>query len=831
MAGYVAVNLDAHYNVGVAFHAGVQHPLLGKQSLHGLPFRIGSTPDRCFIGFGAPDLPHACSIPIGNTAYHVIFVHVLVGSSGEEPVGQVIAHYVFRYEDGEEVRVPIRERFEIASLLPMWGVQPFVAFPDMKDGLMPRTEGRLDNMGLRQTETLAGYPRSYYLWAWRNPHPQKPIQRIRIEPSDRRFLIAAITLGQVDEPPFVRSGRVPVQITLKREEDAQKPFSLQVDVDRGVATYVYALPAEPAEQFLNAPLKGWGEEQNTFSSPSYVEIAAISSATVTVKSGEESLVSTRWGELQKQGRIETPRVRLEVVDRSKNWVHVTVVDDATGKPVPCRVHFRSPEGIPYQPHGHHDHVNSNLNTWHVDVGGDLRLGQITYAYIDGTCQGWLPRGEVLVDVARGYEYEPLRTRVHIAPGQRELTLRLKRWKDMNTQHWFSGDSHVHFLGTQGAHLEAQCEDLNVVNLLQSQWGHLFTNTEDFIGEPTVSNRGPTIVYCSQENRQHVLGHLILWGLKRAVMPWCSNGPDEAELGGTLEETLAHWADRCHEQCGTVIIPHFPLPNGEPAVLVATGRADAVEMIAFGDFQHREYYCYLNCGYRLPLAGGTDKMSSEVAVGQYRTYAYLSPDEDFTYDNWCKAVRAGRTFLSGGALLALHVEGAQVGDTLYLPPGGGSVEVEAIAESIFPIHTLQVVQQGQVVASVEEAKGARRLHLKSKVPVKGNTWLAARCAGPNYTALPHFDVWRRGVFAHTSPIYIACGQEWSLFDHETAQYMLTLIEGGIAYIREKAAHHAPGSVTHHHGEEHHLTYLERPFHEAISAIRRRMQEREHAHPAK
>lgn len=520
MSDYAVVNLDAYYNTGVSFYEGAPQPLLGEQTLHGLPFRIGSSPQRCFIGFGAPELRSACSIPISNTAYYVIFAHVLLESRlfEGEPAGKVIAHYVFRYEDGVEVRVPIRERFEIASHPAPWGSQPFLAVPDMKDGLMPRTEGRWDNMGLRQTEALSGYPRSYFLWAWQNPHPQKPIQTIRVEPGDRRFLIAAITLGLTEEYPFVRTGRVPVLITLTCDEDAQKPFDLQVDVDRGVATYVYALPQDSTDQFLNAPLKGWGQEQNRTCSPSYVEIAAIPSATVTVKSGEESLGSAKWADLQQHRQVESERVRLEVIDRGKNWVHVTVVDEASGKPVPCRVHFRSPEGIPYQPHGHHDHVNSNLNTWHVDVGGDLRLGQITYAYIDGTCQGWLPRGEVLVDIARGYEYEPLRTKVHISPGQRELILHLKRWKDMNALRWFSGDSHVHFLGTQGAHLEAQCEDLNVVNLLQSQWGHLFTKTEDFTDEATVSNRGRTIVYCSQENRQHVLGHLILWGLKRGVMP-------------------------------------------------------------------------------------------------------------------------------------------------------------------------------------------------------------------------------------------------------------------------------------------------------------------------
>ena len=102
----------------------------------------------------------------------------------------------------------------------------------------------------------------------------------------------------------------------------------------------------------------------------------------------------------------------------------------------------------------------------------------------------------------------------------------------------------------------------------AQWGHLFTSTEEFTGEPSVDHRGETIVYVGQENRQHTLGHLGLLGLKRPVMPWSSDGPDEAELGGNLETTLSRWADACHEQGGTVVLPHFPYPYCEgPALIV------------------------------------------------------------------------------------------------------------------------------------------------------------------------------------------------------------------------------------------------------------------------
>jgi hypothetical protein len=494
--------------------------------------------------------------------------------------------------------------------------------------------------------------------------------------------------------------------------------------------------------------------------------------------------------------------------------------------VPCRIHFRSPQGVPYQPHGHHGHVNSNLGSWHIDIGGDLRLGQISYAYVDGTCQGWLPRGEVLVDVARGFEYEPLRASVTIAPGQQELTLRLKRWSDLSKAGWYSGDTHVHFISTQGGHLEAKGEDLNVVNLLLSQWGHLFTNTEEFVGGPSVSRDGRTIVYATQENRQHLLGHLTLLGVKQPIMPWCSDGPSEAELGGTLEVTLSDWADQCHAQGGTVVLPHLPDPNGEPAALIATGRVDAVEMIRFGRYHQLEYYRYLNGGYKLPLVGGTDKMSSDVPVGLYRTYVRIPADEEFTYESWCRNLTAGRTFLSGGPLIGLTVDGHEIGDTVRLPAEGGTVEVEAWSESIFPISVLELVQDGQVVASSEVRAGTRRLTLKARVKVGGHSWLAARAGGIQgdyYQAIRHHDAWSRGILAHTSPIYLACGGDYGKRDAQVSQYMLTLIDGTLTYIRNHSVQYPPGTVTHHHGEPDHLAYLERPFREAQAAIHRRLHE--------
>tara|TARA_B100001123_G_scaffold51090_1_gene52797 strand:- start:7907 stop:10453 length:2547 start_codon:yes stop_codon:yes gene_type:complete len=841
MSDYEPIDLSSWCNSGIEILENNKNVNLGAQTMRGLPFAVGSpqnpSKDRCYISIDSSD--SNLTIPINKTAQRVIFAHRLLESQlliGGYP-GNKVAKYVFHMTDGTSQQAVIRERFEIGILPPETGNygsvthqmarnqmaligHPYLAVYDKSEELFPRHDGPWHLTGRRQTEAMPAEPREYYLWSWENQRPSTSIKSIDIIPTGPKFLIAAITLGNLDEHPFAREARRPVKITLPNRDDSDKSFNVDVDVDRGDSTYANPLPSTGNYDNLSDSIKGWGQEKSTKSNPSYVEIGATPSATVTVNEDGKKLGSVNWGKVEKEGSAEDNGVRLELLDTGKNWVHVTVIDEDTGMPVPCRVHFRSPEGVPYQPHGHHNQVNSNLDTWHIDVGGDVRLGQITYAYIDGKCQGWLPRGEVIVDVARGFEYEPLRTKINIEPGQQNLTLNLKRWSNMNSQGWYSGDSHVHFLSTQGSHTESQGEDLNVVNLLQSQWGSLFTNTEDFTGAPSIMRDGNNIVYVGQENRQHFLGHMILWGLKEPIMPWCSDGLSEGELAGAMETTLSHWADEAHAQGGYVINPHFPNPNGEPAALIATNRLDGIEMLRQGVWEHQQYYGYLNCGYRLPLVGGTDKMSSDVPVGLYRTYVKIPEDQEFNYETWCQNVAKGRTFLSGGPIIHFSVDGLEIGDTLKLS-GPGTIEVEAWAESIIPINTLEIVQGGRVIASSESIEPTRRLHIKDKFKIQGNTWLAARCGGPEYLGTTHYDEWRRGVFAHTSPIYVATDKKWEMFDEAMAKYMLTMIEGDLEYIRHSSRQNTINNVTHHHGEKDHQKYLERPLLEAQSAIHDRL----------
>lgn len=240
MLDYEPIGLSAYCNAGTPFHTGADRPPLGHQTFHGLPFLIGSDQDceACFIGFGQNGACEPVAVAIGTSAHTIIVAHALLKSRIDEgePVGHHVADYVVRFVDGSAVRLPIRERFEINIVPTGWGHWPFLARPDQIDTLAPRDEGPWDKMGRRQVEALQGTAHAYYLWAWRNPDPDRAIDQFVIEPRDRQFLVAAVTLGHLDEPPFIRTARRAVRVSLAAPENGDCSSGLTVTVDRGVTT-------------------------------------------------------------------------------------------------------------------------------------------------------------------------------------------------------------------------------------------------------------------------------------------------------------------------------------------------------------------------------------------------------------------------------------------------------------------------------------------------------------------------------------------------------------------------------------------------------------------
>jgi hypothetical protein len=781
------------------------------------------------LALGDPISSDPLSIPLNRRAHHLVFAHFMVDSPlrNGDGFGAPAATYVFHFADSESISFNVREGFEIGALPATWMDFPVLAWSDLSEGMQARERGPWADFGMRQMEVRIPYPQEYYLWPWRNPRPDEPIIEIEIRPSGPRFVVGAVTASYLVEDVFCRSARRTVRLELLMEADTERMSSLRVEVDRGSADF----PWRCLDPNRESGLVAWGEPIDQRDGRMYVDIAANSSGTVSVLLGDDAIGEFGWDALERKDSLQpNDRVSVSIVGEERNWVRTRVVDEATGEQLPCRIRFVSDWGVPHQPTGHQQHVAEGQGaselpgSWSQDLymGGDVRLGAATYAYLDGSCEGWLPRGRVTVEIARGFEYEPVRRTIDVHATTRELTFELRRIASMNDERYFGGDTHVHGLSTQGGHLEAAGEGLNVINLLALQLGHTFASSEEFTGSPSVGNGGDTIVFAGQEPRQHVLGHISVLGISRLLAPWASGGPDEGELGGNLETTMSRWADECHSQGGTAIISHMPFPHGEFATLIATERVDGVEWLIQSPLQTNAYYRCLNLGYRLPLVGGTDKISADIPVGIYRTYVHIPDDEPFTYENWCAGLRSGNTFLSGGPLISAQVEGQPIGSTIALPSGGGTVEVEGSVRSAFEIRRLEVVVNGVVVAMAEGGPGTRELSLRESVAVSENSWIALRCGGdPYFDGLSHYDFYERGVIAHTSPFYVAVAGPWRMFDPEAALEFRDLIQGGIDYIVNRSPQWSPGTVTHHHEMNDHMAFLLEPFHEAMAAIDARL----------
>jgi hypothetical protein len=441
-----------------------------------------------------------------------------------------------------------------------------------------------------------------------------------------------------------------------------------------------------------------------------------------------------------------------------------------------RIAFLSREGAYLPPYGHRTDIN---NARFQDYGADLKLGADSFAYVDGAFHVELPVGEVHVWITKGMEYEPVRRTIEIAPGQRELKLQIGRRYDWRAQGWVTADTHVHYISPSTAVLEAQAEGLNLVNLLAAQLGEFYINIGDLAHGPLAAKDGETVVWVGTENRSHMLGHIgLLGGEGEAVYPLSGGFPlvsDTEFFGDPVRALMAEWSDGCRARGGLSVAVHFPFPTAELAADIVLGKIDAVELSPrFDSLGCLHWYHYLNCGYRLPVVGGTDKMGASMAVGLQRTYAHLGGAE-FNFANWTKAVRGGNTFTTTGPLLLFQVEGRPPGGEIELGGGNGELEFRLEARSCIPFQLLELVYNGRVVASHEARDGTREAVWQDKVKVSGPGWLAARCSTGSGL---------RTNAAHTSPVYLRVrGQE--VFSPPAAAFMLSLIEGTQVWLQTMA----------------------------------------------
>jgi hypothetical protein len=225
-------------------------------------------------------------------------------------------------------------------------------------------------------------------------------------------------------------------------------------------------------------------------------------------------------------------------------------------------------------------------------------------------------------------------------------------------------------------------------------------------------------------------------------------------------------------------------TSELPVDVALGKVDYFEVIGFSNHRYTSevWYRLLNCGFRIPAGAGTDAFPNFAMlhgpVGLDRVYVHMGPVLD--HQRFLAGLKAGRTFVTNGPLLSFTVDGRGPGEELPLAVAR-TLRVHVTLRSVVPVDHLEVVANGQVVASIPLSGDGTGADTTLGIPVSQSGWLLLRARGDG----PREPVLDLYPFASTSPVYVTVGGAPAR-SAEDARYFARWIE---RVARAAAAHPA------------------------------------------
>ncbi len=518
----------------------------------------------------------------------------------------------------------------------------------------------------------------------------------------------------------------PVTLTLSYAPDLTTPFTVVWDQNGGNSRGAIEVQPEAGEAVQNVTL-----------TLDRARMAGQGTRGVDIAAGSREGLAICDIEIARSGTTEAPRefgqIRLEVTDA------------ASGSPVPARVGLYDSTGRMPLPsddailvHRYTDEVRRLWITPRTFWPSPHRQ----VFYVNGGYEARVPAGTYELVVTRGIEYRVHHAEVEILPGETSsVPVALDRYADQPARGWYSGDAHIHIqrdtVRDENTWAQVAAENVHVANLLQM--GNI---AGTHFGQPAwgaaghFEQDGHVLVSGQEDPRTVHRGHTIHHNLQEPL----HLGPESYFLYHQVFE-------QSRSQGGVSGYAHqAELFNGRRGIAldIPFGIVDFIEILQQGQLPTDLWYGFLNLGYKLLPAAGSDFPYMDLP-GVVRSYAKI--DGPFSVDAWFEAFRAGRLYVTNGPLLEVTANGGMLGDELHVEPGA-SVEVVAEA-SLNPdldrLDRLELVVHGEVVAT-ETANGQDRVSLRTTVTADRSLWMAVRAFGERQEE-------RNMTVAHTAPIYV------------------------------------------------------------------------------
>jgi hypothetical protein len=585
------------------------------------------------------------------------------------------------------------------------------------------------------------------LFQWKKPH----ISRV--------FGVATAGLGV---PSFSRQT---VQMRMIENKACLVGNVVAFDVDNEYAFDVdepVTLTLTYAPQLSTAFVVGWDKSGDTgigLTAPIEPEPgAALRTVTLTLDrarlagqgtQGTDIAVGSRRGlalcdvEISRSGTTKPPA--------AAGQVRLTVKDPKTGRPVPARVGVYDETG--------RAPLASDRALMLQRYADDLRMLPVNDRtfwpsanrqafYVNGDYESRVPEGKYELVVTRGPEYRAYHGAFEVRRDETTaVNVTLERYADMPGRGWYSGDSHIHLTRDEVADPlvwgMVAAEDVYVGNLLEmgNITGTHFKQPSLWGAASRYGKDGHFIVSGQEDPRTGMMGHTIHHNLERPIHPDANNYFiynkvfEQARSQGATSG-FAHLGQGFNGQRGLALTVPFGLVN-------------FIEVLQGGRLFTDVWYRFLNLGYRISPAAGSDWPYTDFP-GVVRNYVKVNGRLDL--NTWFDSFHAGHVYVSNGPFIEFTVNGRQMGEELRVKRGA-KLEISASAQlnpDVDALDHLELIVLGDVNATVP-AEGKDRVALRQELKADRSMWIAVRALGARPDP-------RNMIVAHSAPIYVVVDGE-------------------------------------------------------------------------
>lgn len=459
---------------------------------------------------------------------------------------------------------------------------------------------------------------------------------------------------------------------------------------------------------------------------------------------------------------------------------ITVLDAATGKPVPANVRIRLVDSKRY---------------WKApDPATSLGLYRTDewYTYAPGDAPE-LPAEHVEIEAFRGVEWTVAKTTADLTgDGPHAVTLTISKFHDIQSLGWIAGNTHLHLQQVTRGYADRYLLTVpaaDEVHMVFVSYLERAGDDRQYVSNEyrpadlaALAKQGDALQFGWGEELRHNFGaygegygHALLLDLQELIRP-VSLGPSllgpDATDGGTIQAGL----DRARAAGATNIWAHndFGLEDIPDWV---TQRLDAQNDFDGGEQTHYDatFYRYLDLGLHVPFSTGTDWFMFDLM----RVYAKVAPP--VTPKSWLAALRAGRSFITNEPLLFLDAGQYTIGDTIKAAAAGQSIRIKAHALGRSDFRRLELVYNGRVVHAVRAtgADGRFEAAMDYTLELDEPGWFAVRIPWDN-----NRNALGQVLRAHTSPVYVEIAGR-RRFDVNTARGLVAEMQESLRLIDARA----------------------------------------------